>query len=142
MHSCGECSAKWIGEAFAQMPELSRELNLPHYQCQTAEASQWRKQHKMTIQIRDFSLAVNSEVATSIHDSGIVFLHIGNGCLYASNGVGARIWRGVEKHLSSEAIAAELCDEYRVDLATAREHILCFLAQLEAHTLIQRQAES
>jgi len=96
----------------------------------------------MTNRIKDFSFAVNSDATASIHDSGIVILHIGNGHLYISNGTGARIWRGVEEHLSLEAIADELSDEYQIDRATAREHISCFLDQLEVHTLIQRQAQS
>jgi coenzyme PQQ synthesis protein D (PqqD) len=90
----------------------------------------------------DFSFAVNSEATVSVHDGGIVILHIGNGRLYTSNGTGARIWCGVEEHLPLEAITDRLSDEYQIDPATAREHILCFLTQLEVHTLIQREAES
>jgi coenzyme PQQ synthesis protein D (PqqD) len=96
----------------------------------------------MTNRVRNFSFAVNPEAAASIHDSGIVILHIGNGFLYASNATGARIWRGVEEQLSLEAIADELSDEYQIDRATAREHVMCFLTKLELHTLIQREAES
>jgi hypothetical protein len=95
----------------------------------------------MTNRIRDFSLTVNPEAAASIHDSGIVILHIGNGRLYASNGTGARIWRGIEEQLSLEAIADEISDEYQVARDTAREHIIRFLAELERHTLIHREAE-
>ena len=96
----------------------------------------------MTNRIRDFSLTVNPEAAASIHDSGIVILHIGNGRLYASNGTGARIWRGVEEQLSLEAIADEISDAYQIARATAREHLVRFLAELERHTLIRREAES
>jgi hypothetical protein len=96
----------------------------------------------MTNRIRDFSLTVNPEAAASIHEGGIVILHIGNGLLYASNGAGARIWRGVEEQRSLEAIADEISDEYKVARGTAREHVMRFLAELERHTLIQREAES
>jgi hypothetical protein len=96
----------------------------------------------MTKRIRDFSFAVNPEAAASVHDSGIVILHIGNGQLYASNGTGARIWRAVEEQLSLEAIADEISDAYQIARATAREHVLRFLAELERHTLIHREAES
>ena len=71
-----------------------------------------------------------------------MILHIGNGRLYASNGTGARIWRGIEEQLSLEAIADEISDEYQVARGTAREHIIRFLAELERHTLIYREAES
>ncbi|HEY6766671.1 MAG TPA: PqqD family protein [Candidatus Sulfotelmatobacter sp.] len=96
----------------------------------------------MTKRIRDFSFAVNPETAASIHDSGIVILHIGNGQLYASNGTGARIWRGIEEQLSLEAIADQISNEYQIARATAREHVVRFLAELRRHTLIQREAES
>ena len=96
----------------------------------------------MTDRTRDFCLTVNPEVAASIHDSGIVILHIGNGRLYASNGTGARIWRGVEEQLSLEAIADEISDEYQIARATAREDVVRFLAELRRHRLIQREAES
>ena len=96
----------------------------------------------MTKRIRDFSFAVNPETAASIHANGIVILHIGNGQLYASNGTGARIWHAVEEQLSLEAIADEISDAYQIARATAREHVVCFLAELERHTLIQREAES
>jgi len=96
----------------------------------------------MTNRIRDFSLTVNHEAATSIHDGGIVILHIGNGRLYASNGTGARIWRGIDEKLSLEAIADEVSNEYQIARATVREHVVRFLAELERHKLIHREAES
>ena len=96
----------------------------------------------MTSRIRDFGLTVNPEAAASIHDSGIVILHIGNGRLYTSNETGARIWRGVEEQLSLETIAAEISEAYQIARATAREHVVRFLAELERHTLIHREAES
>jgi Coenzyme PQQ synthesis protein D (PqqD) len=96
----------------------------------------------MTNRVRDFSFAVNPEAAASIHDSGIVILHIGNGFLYASNATGARIWRGVEEQLSLEAIADEISGAYQIARATAREQVGRFLAELERHTLIHREAQS
>jgi hypothetical protein len=96
----------------------------------------------MTKRIGDCSFTVNPETAASIHDSGIVILHIGNGQLYASNGTGARVWRGVEEQLSLEAIADEISDAYQIARATAREQVVRFLAELERHTLIHREAES
>ena len=95
----------------------------------------------MTNRIRDFSLTVNPEAAASIHESGLVILHIGNGRLYASNWTGARIWRGIDEQLSLEAIADEISEAYQIARATAREHVIRFLAELERHALIKREAE-
>jgi len=96
----------------------------------------------MTNQFSDFRFMVNLEVTASIHDDGIVILHTGNGRFYASNGTGARIWRGVEKQLPLEAIAREISDEFQIADSAAREQVVQFLAELERHTLIQREVES
>jgi UDP-N-acetylglucosamine transferase subunit ALG13 len=93
-------------------------------------------------QISDFSFAVNPEAAASIHDDGIVILHTGKGCIYSSNGTGARVWRCVERRLSLEAIANEISGAYQIARTTAREHAVRFLAELERHMLIERRAES
>jgi hypothetical protein len=96
----------------------------------------------MTNQISDPSFTVNPEAAASFHDDGIVILHTGKGRLFSSNWTGARIWRGVEQRLPLEAIAKEISGEYQIALTTAREHMVRFLAELERHTLIQREVVS
>jgi hypothetical protein len=92
--------------------------------------------------IGDLWFTVNPDAVASIHDDGIVILHTGEGRLFSSNGTGARIWRGVERRLSPEAIAEEISGEYDIAGATAREHTVRFLAELERHTLIRRGAVS
>jgi Coenzyme PQQ synthesis protein D (PqqD) len=93
----------------------------------------------MTNQVSDYSFTVSPEAAASFHDDGIVILHAGSGRLYSSNETGARVWRGVERHLSLEAIAEEISAEYQIAPATAREDTLRFLAELERHTLVRRE---
>lgn len=104
--------------------------------CSEREGSQ----QSMTNQIGDFSFTVNSEAVAAFHDDGIVILHTGVGRLFTSNGTGARIWRGVERQLPLEAIAEEISGEYNIARTTAREHTAHFLAELERHTLIRREA--
>jgi hypothetical protein len=107
-----------------------------------------RRRHTMSAQpvaittnpTGDFSFTVNPEAAASFHDDGIVILHTGSGRLFTSNGTGARIWRGVEQRLPLEAIAEEISGEYKIARTIAREHTARFLAELERHTLIQREA--
>jgi hypothetical protein len=94
----------------------------------------------MTDQIGGFSFNVNPEAVASFHDGGIVILHTGVGRVFASNRTGARIWRGVERQLPLEAIAEEICGEYKIARTTAREHAARFLAALERYTLIRREA--
>lgn len=96
----------------------------------------------MANQISNFSFTANPEAAASFHDDGIVILHTGKGRLFTANGTGARIWRGVEQQLPLEAIAEEISGEYKIAGATAREHTIRFLGQLEQHQLIYREAVS
>ena len=81
---------------------------------------------------------VNPDAAASIHDDGIVILHIGKGRLFTSNGTGARIWRGLQRRLRVESIAEEISGEYQIDQSTAREHTLHFLGALERQALVSR----
>jgi hypothetical protein len=94
----------------------------------------------MKLPIVNPQFQVNPETTVSIHDEGIVILHLGQGRLYRCNGTGARIWRGLEQHLPVDAIAGQVSREFHIAHAAAREHALRFLSQLERHSLIQRRA--
>lgn len=95
----------------------------------------------MKIHVSSHRFKPNPEVASSVHESGIVLLHITSGHLYASNPTGARIWRGLEKRLSLEAIADEIGDEYQISRTTAQDHVRAFLAELQHQRLIQLETE-
>lgn len=90
--------------------------------------------------MRNLSFTVSPEAAASIHDEGVVIVHLGNGRFYTCNGTGARIWRAIEQRLSLEAIAQEISSAYEIALNTARQHAVRFLAELELHELIQQEA--
>ena len=89
--------------------------------------------------MNDGQLTVDSEAASSIHENGVVFLHLGNGRVFAANKTGARIWRAIEQEKSLKAIAAEISDEYQIPAALASEHVGTFVSELERHSLVQRQ---
>lgn len=93
----------------------------------------------MANQFGNINFILNPEASTSFHDDGVVILHTGKGSLFSANRTGASIWRGIQKQLSLEMIAKEISNEYQVAAGTAREHTICFLAQLEQQTLIQRE---
>ena len=95
----------------------------------------------MKIQTVSPRFTLNPEIASSVHDSGIVLLHMASGHFYASNTTGARIWRGLEERLSPEAIADEINDEYQIGRTTAQEHVQAFIAELQQQSLIQRETE-
>jgi hypothetical protein len=96
----------------------------------------------MKNQSSNLSFTVNPGAAASIHDDGIVILHTGKGYLFTSNETGARIWRGVEQRRTLEAIAEEISGWYQIAITIAREHTIRFLAELERHELIIREAVS
>jgi hypothetical protein len=96
----------------------------------------------MINQQNDFRFSVNPEANASIHDDGVVILHLGSGQLYTSNETAASIWRRVEQQLSLEAIIAEISTEYQIACSSLREHVVHFLADLERHSLIQREVLS
>jgi hypothetical protein len=96
----------------------------------------------MTKEISDFSFTVSPQAAASFHDDGIVILHTGKGRLFSSNRTGAQIWCGLEQRLSMDVIARELSGSYQIPLATAHEHAVHFLAQLQRHELVQRKVVS
>ena len=83
---------------------------------------------------------VSPEANASVHDDGVVILHLGNGRFYTCNGTGARIWRAIEQRLSLEAMAQEISSTYEIALNTARQHTVRFLAELELHALIEQEA--
>ena len=87
----------------------------------------------------NFNFTVSPEATASVHDEGVVILHLGNGRFYTCNGTGARIWRAIEQRLSLEAIAQEISSAYEIALNTARQHTVRFLAELELHALVQQE---
>ena len=94
----------------------------------------------MTHEINNFSFSPTPEAAASFHNDGVVILHTGKGRLFSSNRTGAQIWRGIEQQLPVEAIVEQLSGEYQIALNTARQHTAGFLAHLQRHELVQREA--
>jgi Coenzyme PQQ synthesis protein D (PqqD) len=92
--------------------------------------------------MKDVRVKVDPEAAASIHEDGIVILHIGNGRVYAANKAGARIWRGIAQEQPFNTIATEISDEYQIPITAVREHVSAFMSDLERHSLIQRQENS
>lgn len=90
----------------------------------------------------DREIKISSDAAASIHEDGIVILHVGRGRLFSSNRTGAYIWRCIEQRVSFEAIAEKISGEYQIARTIAREHTARFLAELERHSLIHRRAQS
>jgi len=77
----------------------------------------------------------------SVHEDGLVILHVLSGRVFTSNQTGARIWQYLEQKLPLETVAAEISREYGVDRETAQEDTARFLAELEWNGLAERGPE-
>jgi hypothetical protein len=86
-------------------------------------------------------IRLNPDAAASVHDRGIVILHVPSGRIYISNQTGARVWRHLQHQLPLQAIAAEISREYGIDQPTALEDTARFLAELERNGLTERGPE-
>jgi Coenzyme PQQ synthesis protein D (PqqD) len=83
-----------------------------------------------------------SEIASSIHENGIVLLHIPSGQMFASNVIGARIWCGLREGQCMEMIVSDISNDYQVDSTTTRGHVEAFVNELERQKLIHREMPS
>jgi len=83
-------------------------------------------------------IGLNPGATASIHEDGLVILHVPSGRIFTSNQTGARVWQCLEQQLPLEAIAAEISRDFGIDLATAREDAAHFLAELERNGLTER----
>jgi hypothetical protein len=90
-------------------------------------------EHDMTHQVK-----ATACVRTSVHSGGAVFLHLQDARLYAASPVGADIWKGLERQLDSDAIAAELHERYGTSYQTTRADVIRFIHDLERAGLVER----
>jgi hypothetical protein len=61
--------------------------------------------------------------------------------MFLCNRTGARIWQGIVKGLSAEAISQEISREFGVARAVVQQHTSSFLAELERRGLVSRRIE-
>ena len=81
---------------------------------------------------------ISPDARASLDQAGIVFLHVGSGAVFSSNGIGARVWRGLRDHDSLETIAADISREYGVPREQVQQDAAGFVADLEAKGLLAR----
>lgn len=86
-------------------------------------------------------LTISPDARASMDHDGIVFLHVGSGAVFASNCIGARIWRGLLDHNGLESIAADISGEYGVPREQVQQDAAAFVADLEAKGLLARPME-
>ena len=77
-----------------------------------------------------------SAVRASIHEDGVVLMHVGRGRVFSANVVGARIWQGVAEGASVETVAESISREFRVPEQQALADTEAFIGQLERAGLL------
>ena len=85
------------------------------------------------------TLAVAPEVQVSVHDDGLALLHIPTGRVFLCNRTGSRIWQGVVKGLSADAITEEISRECGVARDLVERHTAAFVTELERRGLLTRR---
>jgi hypothetical protein len=87
------------------------------------------------------TIRLNPGAAASVHEDGLVILHVPSGRIFTSNRTGARIWQCLEERLPLQGIAAEIARDFGIDRATALEDAARFLVELERNELTERVGE-
>ncbi len=72
------------------------------------------------------------------HDKGMLLMDEANRQMFATNAVGARIWRSLGEGQKREAIARQLSRDGQVSYADALEHVLSFVSRLREARLLKR----
>jgi hypothetical protein len=87
------------------------------------------------------AIMLNPNITASIHNAGLVVLHIPTGRLFTSNLTGALVWQGLERKTSIDGIATEISQEFGVPEEAVREHTMQFVFELERNGLVVRGPE-
>jgi hypothetical protein len=85
---------------------------------------------------------VSRDVIASAHPDGVVFLHVGKGAVFNSNGIGARIWNGLTAREPLDAVTARIACEYGVEPERVERDAREFLTDLEAQGFLTRGVSS
>ena len=88
------------------------------------------------------AFTVTPGVQASVHQDGIVLLHIPTGKVFQSNRTGARIWQGLTSGLQPGAIAAEIGQHYGMPPDLVARDTASFLTALEQHGFVTRAENS
>jgi hypothetical protein len=88
------------------------------------------------------ALAVTPGVRASVHENGILLLHIPTGRVFQSNRTGAKIWQGLSNGLQPDAISTEISRDYCVPQDLVAQHTASFLIALEEHGFVTRTGDA
>jgi hypothetical protein len=79
-----------------------------------------------------------SGVKFNVTRDGAAVIDVLHGHMFRMNLVGARILEGLRDGLSADEISARVSREFGADVEEVKRDVLEFLAELEKHSLLQR----
>jgi hypothetical protein len=82
--------------------------------------------------VQQNAVRISPDCKVSISQEGAVFLHTARGIVYTSNGIGARIWQGLQDRQSVDEISAQIGRDYGVPGERVRQDAAHFLTELES----------
>ena len=75
-------------------------------------------------------------VDTELAEQEMVLLHLGTKLYFSLNPTGSRIWKGLKRCSSLEAISRQLQDEFDVDAEQAAAGVVSLVTELEREGLV------
>jgi hypothetical protein len=86
-------------------------------------------------------IGISPDCKVSLSQDGAVFLHTGKGIIYTSNGIGARIWQGLQDRQTVDEISAKIGRDYGVPGERVRQDAALFMAELESQGFLSRKVD-
>lgn len=80
-----------------------------------------------------------ADVQVGRHTRGLVILH--SEYVFVTGSVGARVWSGLSKGLTIDAISTEIAADFDVTVERARKDTRIFVEGLERHALVIRRSK-
>jgi hypothetical protein len=76
------------------------------------------------------------DVKASLHEGGVVLIHLSRGTVFSANRVGATIWNAAAEDWSLDRVVGSISSEFHIPPQIAKDDATEFLAQLAAEGLL------
>jgi hypothetical protein len=86
-------------------------------------------------------MITSETIRSTVTADGVVILDVGNGKIFNSNGIGARIWLKLQEGLDIAAIVDQISAEFTVPSERVRPDVEDFIEKLEANGIVCRSPQ-
>jgi Coenzyme PQQ synthesis protein D (PqqD) len=80
-------------------------------------------------------------IRSTVTKDGVVLLDVGNGKIFNSNAVGARIWLKLQEGLDVDTITAQISVEFNMPPERVRPDVEEFLEKLKSNGIVVEQTQ-